>query len=267
MQARSALFDLYGDHLAERGAAAPVAALVRLLAPVSIAAPAVRTAVSRMVRQGWLRPVRLPAGPGYALTARALRRLDDAAARIYRTGGYSWDGTFDLLVVTAPVPRTARARLSATLSYLGYGALSGTTWAAPRQSWSAYRDAETESLLAELSVPAERFTARHATGTDGAAELVRRAWDLPALAAGYERFVAEYRPLVRRVESAGDEQRYAARFHLVHAWRRFLFTDPQLPDALLPADWPGRAAAEFFDRHAAGLRPAADRYVDACLEM
>ena len=84
MNARSALFDLYGDHLRSRGAQAPVAALVRLLAPLGIAAPAVRTAVSRMARQGWLEPVRLPEGPGYALTPRAVRRLDEAAERIYR---------------------------------------------------------------------------------------------------------------------------------------------------------------------------------------
>ena len=38
MQARSALFDLYGDHLRPRGGRAPVAALVRLLAPLGIAA-------------------------------------------------------------------------------------------------------------------------------------------------------------------------------------------------------------------------------------
>ena len=82
VNARSALFDLYGDHLQQRGGHAPVASLVRLLAPLGVAAPAVRTAVSRMVRQGWLEPVRLPDGPGYALTPRAARRLDDSAARI-----------------------------------------------------------------------------------------------------------------------------------------------------------------------------------------
>ncbi|MDQ1704614.1 MAG: phenylacetic acid degradation operon negative regulatory protein, partial [Frankiaceae bacterium] len=64
MQARSALFDLYGDHLRHRGGTAPVSALVALLAPVEIAAPAVRTAVSRMVRQGWLAPVSTSAGRG-----------------------------------------------------------------------------------------------------------------------------------------------------------------------------------------------------------
>src|SRR5947209_19484357 len=84
MQARSALFDLYGDHLRHRGGVAPVAALVQLLSPLDIAAPAVRTAVSRMVRQGWLEPAGTPGGPGYALTERASRRLDEAAARIYR---------------------------------------------------------------------------------------------------------------------------------------------------------------------------------------
>jgi phenylacetic acid degradation operon negative regulatory protein len=64
-----------------------------------------------------------------------------------------------------------------------------------------------------------------------------------------------------------DEDAYAARFRLVHAWRTFLFRDPQLPPALLPERWPGTAAGEFFDHHASRLRPAADRYVDQCLDV
>src|SRR5215470_16209018 len=90
MQARSALFDLYGDYLRTRSGRAPVAALVRMLAPLAIGAPAVRTAISRMVRQGWLSPTRLASGPGYAITPRAARRLDEAASRIYRTDLPVW---------------------------------------------------------------------------------------------------------------------------------------------------------------------------------
>jgi phenylacetic acid degradation operon negative regulatory protein len=52
VHARSALFDLYGDHLLHRGGHAPVAALIRLLDPLGVRAPAVRTAISRMVAQG-----------------------------------------------------------------------------------------------------------------------------------------------------------------------------------------------------------------------
>src|SRR5689334_7289074 len=108
MEARSALFDLYGDHLRPRGGRAAVAALVRLLAPLGIAAPAVRTAVSRMVRQGWLHPARMPTGPGYGLTAKAARRLDEAAARIYRTSRSDWDGHFDLISLEPPNHRGER---------------------------------------------------------------------------------------------------------------------------------------------------------------
>jgi phenylacetic acid degradation operon negative regulatory protein len=261
MQARSALFDLYGDHLRPRGGRAPVAALVRLLAPLGIAAPAVRTAVSRMVRQGWLHPVRLSTGPGYALTAKAARRLDEAAARIYRTDRSEWDGSFDLVVFEAPAQRTERAKLAANLSFLGYGAVDSGTWVATRPT------DEVMTLLAEADIRAERFTAHHAGGMPGAIELVGRAWNLDEIGAAYQAFVRELRPVVGEVgPESPDEDAYAARFTLVHAWRTFLFRDPQLPPALLPERWPGTTAAAFFDEHAALLRPAADRYVDRCLE-
>jgi phenylacetic acid degradation operon negative regulatory protein len=258
MQARSALFDLYGDYLRPRGGRAAVAAVVRLLAPLDIAAPAVRTAISRMVRQGWLRPARLSTGPGYGLTPRAARRLDEAAARIYRTGVRAWDGHFDLIVLDPPTNRAARARLADSLAFLGYGALDGTTWVAPRVS------EEVDGLLLDFGVRFDRFRASHTAGSAGAVALVRRAWDLAEIGAAYTGFVERLTPVVEAV-GAGDELAYAARFRLVHAWRTFLFRDPQLPPVLLPPGWPGAGAAAFFDRHAARLRPAADRYVDRCL--
>jgi phenylacetic acid degradation operon negative regulatory protein len=256
MQARSALFDLYGDYLRPRGGRAPVAALVKLLAPLGIAPPAVRTAVSRMVRQGWLHPLRLVSGPGYVLTPQAARRLDEAAARIYRTGRFGWDGRFDLVLLRAPMSRRDARRLI----YLGYGMLGEHAWVAPRAA------DEVDTLLTDLGLGYERFTAAHAAGSPGAAEVVTRAWDLAGLGQSYEEFVADYRPVVAAVTArSSDEEAYAARFQLVHAWRAFLFRDPQLPTALLPARWPGASAASFFDKHATRLRPAADRYVERCL--
>jgi phenylacetic acid degradation operon negative regulatory protein len=248
MQARSALFDLYGDYLRTRGSRAPVAALVRLLAPLDIAAPAVRTAVSRMVRQGWLHPLRLAAGPGYLLTPKAARRLDEAAARVYRTGRGGWDGRFDLILLRdAPLARKDAERLA----FLGYGPLSDQVWVAPRAS------DELEAALQEAGTGYERFSASHTAGSAGATEIVGKAWDLNRIGQSYREFEEELRPVV--------EEAYAARFRLVHAWRSFLFHDPQLPASLLPAGWPGVRAAAFFDKHAARLRPAADRYVERCL--
>jgi phenylacetic acid degradation operon negative regulatory protein len=274
VHARSALFDLYGDHLGPRGGQAPVAALVRLLEPLGIAAPAVRTAVSRMVRQGWLDPVALPAGPGYRLTARGRTRLEQAASRIYRVGTPSWDGRWHLLVVEHVPDRQARDRVRSGLAFLGYGQLADATWVAP---WAS---PEVEPLLAADKVRAEAFTARHqpvasngdalhddamdGDGLDGDG-LVGRAWDLDALAQAYVDWLGTARTIVGDQDPPDDRSAFATRSELVHEWRKFLFSDPGLPRELLPADWPGDRAAEFFTASAERMRPAADRFVDSCL--
>jgi phenylacetic acid degradation operon negative regulatory protein len=266
VQARSALFDVYGDHLRRRGGVAPVAALIRLLGAVGIAPPAVRTAVSRMVRQGWLSPVATLDGPGYQLTERADRRLDDAYARIYRTDHTAWDGRWHLVVAERPASRSGRERLAAGLTFLGYAPLGGGTWLAPRAH------TEVPSVLAAEGVRAETFFASY----DGAGvTLAGRAWDLAAVAAAYERFEREAGGLLAELPGAAagadgesddpDRTAFAARSLLVHEWRKFLFLDPALPPDVLPADWPGERAARLFDQAADRLLPAASRYVDACL--
>lgn len=256
MQARSALFELYGDHLRQRGGRAPIAALVSLLAPLGIAAPAVRTAVSRMVRQGWLHPMRLVSGPGYVLTPRAARRLDETTARTHRSGRTGWDGRFDLVLLHGRMARGPAARLR----LLGYGALGEHAWVAPRPSH------DVDATLREAGVGYDRFSAGPTAGSPGAADLVARAWDLDGIGRAYERFVAEHRPLVAAVNGRStDEDAYATRFALMHAWRSLGLRDPHLPAALLPPRWPGAGAAAFVDRHAARLWPAADRHVEHCL--
>ncbi len=258
MHARSALFDLLGDHVRPRGGQAPVAALVRMLAALDVSAPAVRTAVSRMVRQGWLRPVRTPDGPGYAITDRARIRLDEAARRIYRTSDDGeWDGRWDLLVLAPVRSRSARERLRAALGFLGYAPLDGDTWVAARPA------PDLVSALDAESATARRFRSEP---EGDPVELARTAWDLDDLAAAYDGWRAEAEQWVAAAgEGADDEQQFALRSRLVHEWRKFLFRDPGLPPQLLPAGWTGHAAAAFFDREAERLAPAAGRFVDTCL--
>src|SRR6478752_4849991 len=220
MRARSALFDVYGDHLRSRGDQAPVSALIRLLEPVGIAAPAVRTAISRMSAQGWLEPTRVDAAPGYRATRRAIERLSEAASRIYRSVPEPWDGRWRLVFVDLPRERGARARLREELHYLGYAEHAPAVWLCP------YERTEVDEVVTRAG-----GTARHAP-------------DDP---------------------SDDDESAFAARFRLVHEWRKFLFDDPGLPADLLPRDWPGQAAADLFTSEAARLKPASDRFVARCL--
>jgi phenylacetic acid degradation operon negative regulatory protein len=254
VRARSALFDVYGSYLRARGGSATIAALVRLLEPLGFEAPAIRTAVSRMVRQDWLRPVRLPDGPGYALTKRAERRLDEAASRIYRTRPSTWDGRWHVLVLEELPSRGDRDRLDSSLRLIGYGPLGPATWVAPRPS------PELPDILED--VPARVFHGDH-DGDDK--ELAARAWDLDTLAADYTAFVTEWLPVVSAVDGSTPPEAFAASQRLLHAWRKFLFRDPGLPSPVLPPDWPGTVAARFFDEHTHRLAPAAESFLSDCL--
>jgi phenylacetic acid degradation operon negative regulatory protein len=269
VDARSALFDLYGDHLRSRGGRAPVAALVRMLAPLGISPPAVRTAISRMVRQGWLEPARMPEGAGYALSGRATHRLDEAADRIYRRTKREWDGSWHLVIAERIRERSGRDRVRAGMRYLGYAPLDESTWISPRPS------PELDALLEAERVRAQRFLARYDGDDRG---LAARAWDLDGLAHAYQRWLdaadtllsrgdgaAEPLELTPQVAESADEIAFARRSRLVHEWRKFLFSDPGLPAELLPRQWPGHKAAELFDAEAARLLPPAARFVDCCL--
>lgn len=256
MHARSALFDVYGDHLLARGGSVPVAALIRLLRPLDVRPPAVRTAISRMVGQGWLDPVETPHGPGYALTPRAERRLEQAGERIYRRSEQPWDGRWHLQVVAPIAERPQRERVRNQLRFLGMAPVSDGTWVSP---WAS---AEVRQLLRDEGVPSITLSTEDIGPTDALLD----AFDVTRLGHLYDAWLAEARGMLAGVDDSADsESAFVARSRLVHGWRKFLFADPRLPDALLPADWPGRVAAAYFDEVADRLHPAASRFVDACL--
>lgn len=257
MHARSALFDLYGDHLRSRGGSAPVAALIRLLDPLGISAPAVRTALSRMVAQQWLTADEVGT---YALTAHARTWLDEAGARIYRTAESSWDGRWHLRVLGPITDRARRERVRSRLRFLGMAPVSDSTWVSPRAS------AEVDRLLEDEGVDAIAITGHDAEPTAA----LLGAFDVASLETAYAAWLSAAAALV--TEGLGhrgpgdDVGAFVVRSELVHSWRKFLFTDPGLPRELLPADWSGHRAAAFFDEHATRLLPAASRFIDHQLQ-
>lgn len=252
MHARSALFDLYGDHLLSRGGSAPVAALIRLLDPLGLRPPAVRTAVSRMVAQGWL----VPDDGGYRVTDRARVRLDEASARIYRTRTEPWDGHWHVRVLAPVADRSRRERVRTQLRFLGLASISDSTWVSPRVS------AEADTLLLEESIDVVALSTTDAEPPG----VLLDAFDIGGLATSYRDWLRAAQQQVAPADDVGDDRTsFVVRSELLHSWRMFLFTDPGLPQELLPVDWPGHQAAAFFDEHADRLLPAASRFVDQCL--
>lgn len=257
MHARSAVVDLYGDHLRSRGWWAPVSAVVGLAENVQVRPPATRTAVSRLAAQGWLEARPADGIRGYAATPLAQDRWRRAHHRIYAPGPAAWDGRWHVVHVTAGGDRRARDQVASTLAYLGYGRLGAGSWLSPRPS------PELAGSLARLEVSWVAVHGHLDDDTDPRA-LVARVWDLAELASAYARFSSTL-PTPAEAGLLGPEAAYPARTHLVHDWRRFLFRDPDLPPEVLQTDWPGHRARQDFLALAAALAPAAEAHVASAL--
>jgi phenylacetic acid degradation operon negative regulatory protein len=59
-----------------------------------------------------------------------------------------------------------------------------------------------------------------------------------------------------------DTEAFTARILLIHHYRRVVLRDPLLPTALLPEDWPGRAARNLCGEIYRGLLPASEQWLD-----
>ncbi|MFE5217714.1 MULTISPECIES: PaaX family transcriptional regulator C-terminal domain-containing protein [unclassified Streptomyces] len=194
----------------------PVKDLVRLVEPFGVGGSTLRAALSRMVAAGDLRRSEAV----YRLSDRLLarqRRQDDAVHPRTR----AWDGDWEMVVITAMGRGPAeRAELRTRLTALRLAELREGVWLRP-----ANLD---RPLPGGLEAVAATYTARP---DEPARDLVARLWPLEA-------WTATARSLLARASSA---EHPADRLTVYAAAVRHLLTDPVLPPALLPADWPGEA--------------------------
>ncbi|WP_419998539.1 PaaX family transcriptional regulator C-terminal domain-containing protein [Streptomyces boninensis] len=243
----------------------PVAGLIRLLAEVGVDAPAVRSAVSRLKRRGFLAAAGSTRASAYLLTADARQTLDDGDRRIYERPAVKDDGEWVLAVFTVPESeRNKRHLLRSRLARLGFGQAAPGVWIAP-----AHVGGEARHTLARLELDAyvELFRGTH-EGFTPTPEAVRRWWDLEGIARLHQQFLDGQEPVLARLgrEGAGSaEDAFRDYLLAVDAWRQLPYADPGLPASLLPDDWPGGVAAEVFGRLHRELRERGREFVQAVL--
>jgi len=267
---QSMLFTLYGDYIVHRGGEVRVGSLIQIAAQFGLSAQAVRSSLSRMSRNGWLRGRRLGNRSYYSLTPKSKRLLEEGARRIFvrRTG--AWDGRWRVLTYSIPERRReVRDDLRKQLTWMGFGPLGSGTWISPHAL-----EAEVEALAERLGIRdlVELFTATHVGFADDQA-LARRCWDLAALNRRYAAFLAQYQPRyethrarLARGERVPESHCFVERFLLLHEYRRFFFLDPELPVELLPEGWLGAEAAQLFHAYHQLLADPANAYLDSVFE-
>lgn len=255
----SLIVTVFGDVVAPRGGEVWAGTLADLLGLLRIDAPAVRAALSRLARDGWLDRHRDGRLSHYALSARGRAAFGPALARVYRRRPPGAPPHLSLLVLPDGAERSGLREEALKSGYgaLGPGVLVATSDSPPLAALGAAPGAAEDAGVLRLDASLAEGSPR---------ELVARAFDLDPLAARYRAFLADFAPLAEalaRGAPLADDQAIVARTLLIHAYRRLILRDPGLPSDWLPPDWPGEAARALTARLYAGLAGPSARWIAA----
>ena len=230
----SLVVTIFGDAVAPRGGSIAMTDLSELLERLGAEPGAIRTAMSRLARDGWVERDRVGRKSYYRLAEPRAVETEAAAARIYAAAPPDWDGSW-----TIAVTETALSGDEAP----GLRKVAPHVWLAPGRA----------------DAPEGAFVIH---GTGEAPEWARAQLSPAPLAERYAGFAATYGAL--ELGALADPlDAMAARTLMIHDWRRILFRDAPLPRALRPRDWPGAAARETAARVYRALGPASERWLDA----
>ncbi|WP_376098718.1 PaaX family transcriptional regulator C-terminal domain-containing protein [Roseomonas sp. CCTCC AB2023176] len=240
---------VWGDAVVPRGGSLWLGTLERIMAPFGVNPGGLRTAMSRLVEDGWLERSRQGRLSFYRLGPRG-EEFAAADRHIYAPEERPWDGRFRL--VLGPADGARAALLGAGWGTVGPDLLVGLSAASEGSEAESGLRIELDSAAVQLRAVGRAADAR---------ALANRAWALEAVAARYARFAAAFAPLDGA--EPPPEEALPLRILLIHEFRRVALRDPNLPAALLPEPWPGAEARALAARLYRALLPASEAWLAA----
>ena len=245
----SIVITVFGDAIVPRGGSVWLGTLLEFFGELDVDASVVRTAMSRLTADGWFERTRIGRNSFYRLVQSGRQTFDIATKHIYGPPASDWTGRFELLLIGNGGDRDVARE---ALKNAGFGSPLPGVWVAP----SGVPVPEEASGAIRLEVSAE---------DDSGRRLLRESWPLDRTADAYLKFMKTFEPLrawLGRGEQLADADAFTARVLLIHHYRRVVLRDPLLPTALLPADWPGRAARTLCGEIYRALLPASEQWLD-----
>ncbi|MEZ5615762.1 MAG: phenylacetic acid degradation operon negative regulatory protein PaaX [Rhodocyclaceae bacterium] len=269
VRANSLIITIYGDSIAPHGGSVWLGSFINLVKPLGINDRLVRTSVFRLSKDNWLSSEHIGRCSYYGLTATGRRRFEHAYRRIYFQPKVQWEGDWQI-VMTAGSELTPAQRedVRKELQWEGFGLIAPGVLAHPSADLEPLLDI-LQSNGVQDCVVVLRAKSLGALAGKPARELVRECWNLESISQNYTRFLDRFRPVLKAFRSTREldpEQCFVVRTLLMHEFRRTLLRDPQLPDQLLPHDWPGNAARQLCHQLYALTQKDAENYLMSVLE-
>lgn len=250
----SLVITVFGDAIVPRGGMVGMAALQDLGNRLRITSGALRAAMSRLAKDGWVERHRHGRKSYYSLAIDSAATFARAGQRIYAAEPPRW--TKDCTIVLVPETAAIIGQNSgpAELTNVGFVKLAGGLYIRPALNGGA-RPAITGD---------GRFVLEARAGE--VPDWVRRACSRSDVGAAYVALATAITPLESALAGGGvlsPRDAMVARTLLIHEWRRVLLRDADLPAELRSADWPGEAARALVRRLYARLLTPSERWLDA----
>lgn len=272
VQAGSLIITVFGDAVLPRGGRIWLGSLIGLLEPLALNERLIRTSVFRLAKEEWLSAEAVGRRSDYILTPSGRHRFEEAARHIYASHAPLWDRRWRLILVVGDLETKLREQVRRALFWQGFGSLGGDCFVHPGAELSRVLDVlVTEGLGDALGALMPLFAADARSAQSASdADLVRRAWNLDVLAEAYLQFVAAYEPLLDQLRThhqaaVSEQDAFLVRILLIHDFRRLLLRDPELPEVLLPKNWPGQQARLLCKALYKRLEPLSRRHLDRLL--
>ena len=219
MRVWSVLITIFGDVVAPHGGVVSARTLQAILERLSIKPEAMRVALHRLVKDGWIERQKSGRQSYYSLTSSGTQEFLTATRRIYAKAP-ELTGPWRLVVLPA-LPEALRAQQDSDLLGADFVKLNATTFL----GYAGSKTAPSEGLVIQGDLRQIPNWVRQACGPD----------PLPDEYACLESALirAKNVPLTDPVDAT------ALRVLVVHQWRRILLRHADLPIELMPVGWRG----------------------------
>lgn len=253
----SIIITLFGDAIAPRGGVIGLSSIQDVLQILGIEPNAVRTALSRLAKDGWIKRQKVGRQSFYLLTDDGLKLFETATTRIYAAGPPRWDGNFQL-VICKDRDQKSRSKTLRTMRQKGFGSPSADLYVKPINK---------DEDIASEAVNELAVMRASDLQTDSLHSFVAETWQTSTLNLRYKKFLAKYRPIEIASKSGSFtnlSECLALRLMLIHDWRRLVLQDVDLPIELKPDDWLGEEARKLAAELYHGVLKESELFLDNC---
>lgn len=225
----SLVITIFGDAVQPRGGTIAMSELQDLLGALRIESGALRTAMSRLAKEGWVKREKQGRNSFYRLSSAGKKAFIPAAERIY--SAHFMPSCERLFIAIGP-DAIGKLREKQIALLDGFGAL------ALRNGVGLITEPD-DKVLKQMQ--AAGFLLVQST-TDQLPQWVHEKLELDDLRTAYTDLLNRFAPLCETpdmVAQLSPLDAMSTRLLLVHEWRRLILKQPTLPAKLLPANWPG----------------------------